>query len=120
MHNTLLIKTICGCDSVQIPSSPLISTLQTTSTSITITWTQTTGDVVDSYTISYSFRVIGCDGGSGSTGNKDIMGIDGATRMYTLSGLEEFTEFTITLTAVNEAGSTSVSRVVRTRAGKLT
>ncbi len=120
MHNTLLIKTICGCDSVQIPSSPLISTPQTTSTSITITWTQTIGDVVDSYTISYSFMVIGCDGVSGSTGNNNIMGIDRSTRMYTLSGLEEYTEFTITLTAVNGAGSASVSRMTRTRAGKLT
>ena len=45
------------------------------------------------------------------------MGIDGSARMYTLSGLEEYTEFTITLSAVNGAGSTSVSRVVRTMAG---
>ncbi len=117
MHNNLLIKTICGCDSVVIPSSPLISTLQATSTSITLTWTQTTGDVVDSYTISYYFTVIGCDGVSGSVGNNNIMGIDGSTRMYTLSGLEEYTEFTITLTAVNGAGSASVSRVARTEAG---
>ncbi len=107
----------CGCDSVVIPSSPLISTPQATSTSVTITWTQTIGDVVDSYTISYSFRVIGCDGVSCSTGNSNIMGIDGSTRMYTLSGLKEYTEFTITLTAVNGAGSTSVSRVARTEAG---
>ncbi len=107
----------CGCDIVVIPSSPLISTLQTSSTSITITWTQTTRDVVDSYTISYSFMVIGCDGVSGSTGINDIMGINGSTRMYILSGLEEFTEFTITLTAVNGAGSTSVSRMAHTEAG---
>ncbi len=107
----------CGCDTVVIPSSPLISTLQTSSTSITITWTQTTGDVVDSYTISYSFMVIGCGGVSGSTGTNNIMGIDGSTRMYTLSGVEEYTEFTITLTAVNGAGSTSVSRVVYTGTG---
>ncbi len=72
---------------------------------------------MDSYTISYSFTVIGCDAVSGSAGNNTIMGIDGSTRMYTLSGLEEYTEFTITLTAVNGAKSTSVSRVVRTMAG---
>ena len=107
----------CGCDTVVIPSSPQISTPQTSSTSITITWTQTTGDVVDSYTISYSFMVIGCDGVSGSTGNNNIMGIDGSARMYTLSGLEEYTEFMITLTAVNGAGSISVSKVARTVAG---
>ncbi len=100
-----------------MPSPPLISTTQTTSTFITLTWTQTTGDVVDSYTISYSFMVIGCGGVSGSAGNDIIMGIDGATRMYTLSGVEEYTEFTITLTAVNGAGSTSVSRVVYTGTG---
>ena len=118
-HNSLLLNTFifCGCDSVVIPSSPLISTTQTTSTSITITWTQTIGDLVDSYTVSYSFTVIGCGGVSGSTGDHDIMGIDGSTRMYTLSGLEEYTEFTITLTAVNGAGSASVSRAVRTRVG---
>ncbi len=61
--------------------------------------------------------VIGCDGVSGSAGTNNIMGIDGATRMYTLSGVEEYTEFRITLTAVNGAGSTSVSRVVHTEAG---
>ncbi len=72
---------------------------------------------MDSYTISYSFMVIGCDGVSGSAGNNNIMEIDGSTRMYTLSGLEEYTEFTITLSAVNGAGSTSVSRVARTEAG---
>ncbi len=72
---------------------------------------------MDSYTISYSFTVIGCGGVSGSVGNGDIIGIDEATRMYTLSGVEEYTEFTITLTAVNGAGSTSVSREVRTMAG---
>ncbi len=62
--------------------------------------------------------VIGCNGNSGSAGNNNIMGIDGSARMYTLSDLEEYTEFTITLTAVNGAGSTSVSSVVHTRAGK--
>ncbi len=62
--------------------------------------------------------VIGCDGVSGSAGNNNIMGIDGSTRMYTLSGLEEFTEFTITLIAVNGAGSAFVSNMTRTGAGK--
>ncbi len=61
--------------------------------------------------------VIGCDGVSGSTGTNNIMGIDGANRMYTLSGVEEFTEFMITLTTENGAGSTSVSRMARTGAG---
>ncbi len=72
---------------------------------------------MDSYTLSYSFTVIGCDGHSGSFGNNNIMGIDGSTRMYTSSGLEEYTEFAIILTAVNGAGSASVSRAVRTMAG---
>ncbi len=116
--NYLLMSTFCGYDSVVIPSPPLILTPQATSTSITLTWTQTTGDVVDSYTISYSFTVMGCDGHSGSFGNNNIIGIDGSTRMYTLSGLEEYTEFAITLTAVNGAGSASVSRAVHTMAGK--
>ncbi len=73
---------------------------------------------MDSYTISYSFTVIGCDGISGSVGNNNIMGINGATRMYTLSGVEEYTEFTITLIAVNGAGSAFVSNMTRTGTGK--
>ncbi len=73
---------------------------------------------MDSYTISYSFTIIGCDGVSGSTGSRTIMEIDGATRMYTLSGVEEYTEFTITLTAVNGAGSAFVSNMTHTEAGK--
>ena len=74
---------------------------------------------MDSYTISYTFRVTGCDGVSGSAGTRNVVGIDGATRMYTLSGLEEFTEYNITVTAVNEVGSISSSRsIILTSAGK--
>ena len=70
------------------------------STSITITWTQPEGDVVDSYEITYTFQ--------GPCPNAEapvtMTTNDGTTREYTVTGLEEFSDFIITITAMNRAG----------------
>ena len=88
-----------SCEVIQ-PSSPTIVSTTPQSTSITITWTQPEGDVVDSYEITYTFQ--------GPCPNAEapvtMTTNDGTTREYTVTGLEEFSDFIITITAMNRAG----------------
>ena len=58
---------------------------------------------MDSYTISYSYITRGCNGTV--LGADTITGIDGSIRTYSLSYIEENSDFDISITAVNGAGS---------------
>ena len=73
------------------------------STSITLTWSQPPGDVVTSYNISYSYTIRGC--GVPIIGTPMILA--GSSREYSLMGLHENSDFTISITAINGAGSNS-------------
>ena len=82
------------------PSSPTIVSTTPQSTSITITWTQPEGDVVNSYEITYSYQgacpdVIPFESGS----------ISGSLREFTAPDLHEFSNYTITIIASNGAGN---------------
>ena len=61
---------------------------------------------MDSYTISYSYITRGCDGTV--IGEDTITGIDGSIRTYSLSNIQENSDFDISITAVNGAGSSPV------------
>ena len=67
-------------------------------TSISLTWSQSSDDVVDSYTISYS-RMAGC-----ASAPSDSRTITRSTTSYLLPFLEEATEYVITIKAKNTAG----------------
>ena len=82
------------------PSSPTMLTTSPQSTSITLTWSQSLGDVVDSYQISYSFIIGGCGVGGGH-----VSTVNGSSREYTFTGLEENSNYTINVTAMNGTGS---------------
>ena len=85
------------------------------STSITLTWSQPTGDIVDSYIITYSFTIRVCGVPGGST----VM-VGGSSREYTLTDLEENSDYTISITARNEAGDsppTTTIMATTSRAG---
>ena len=92
------------------PSSPTIVSTTPQSTSITITWTQPEGDVVDSYEITYSYQgpcpvVIQFDSGS----------ISGNRRQFTAVDLHGFSNYTIIIIASNGAGkSPPVTTTVET------
>ena len=58
---------------------------------------------MDSYTISYSYITRGCNGTA--LGGDTITGIDGSIRTYSLSNIEENSDFDISISAVNGAGS---------------
>ena len=87
-------------------SSPNSSLLQTSAmavsqspTSINLTWTQPEGEVVDSYEVSFSYQ-----GPCSGFNHTNTTTVDGTTRQYTLTGLQEFSNYTVTLVAVNGAG----------------
>ena len=97
IHNLIVTHTSAF---IVPPPSPAMLTTSSQSTSITLTWSQSPGDVVDSYQISYSFTIRVCE----NPGN-GVTSAPGSSREYTLTGLEENSDFIISITAMNEAGS---------------
>ena len=83
---------------VEIPSAPTSLMGTTLTTSISLTWSQSSDDIVESYTISYS-RMAGC--ASAPSDSRTIMK---STTRYLLPSLEEATEYVITIMAKNTAG----------------
>ncbi len=76
--------------------------------SINLTWVQPTGDVVE---YSYNFSINGCPGEDGA----DMIPLsDGTARQYTISGVEDDARFSISITAVNEAGSNNPASIMTT------
>ena len=65
------------------------------STSLTISWSLAEGLTADTFTISYSNTNTDCFNTTGDGSGSDI----GMRTMYTLTGLEEGTEYSITVTA---------------------
>ena len=73
------------------PGQPSVTVSSTTPTSISLSWSVPSGSVVDSYEVMWE-----TDSSATIT--------DGSTS-YTITGLEEETNYTITVTATNAAGS---------------
>ena len=112
MHFFFLCESIFQLVSPPPPSSPTIVSTTPQSTSITITWTQPEGDVVDSYEITYSYQ--------GPCPSQPVTGTfivnDGNIRQYNVSDLQEFSAYSITLIAVNGGGNSSTHHSVTTLA----
>ena len=108
-----IINTHCFCtfhSPVILPSFPTnLQSPSKTSTTIDLTWTQPPGEVVDSFIISYSFSIIGCDGEDGSA----RVSVAGSARSFTLTGLEEDSVFTISIYARNTAGDSRPSLAIQ-------
>ena len=79
-----------------------------TATTISLTW-DVTGDIfIEIFEISYSYTVNTCTAPAGS-------GVcNGTMRSYILSGLNEDSRYTITVTAINSVGNTSNTTTART------
>ena len=73
------------------PGQPSVTVSSTTPTTISLSWSVPSGSVVDSYEVMWE-----TDSSATIT--------DGSTS-YTITGLEEETNYTITVTATNAAGS---------------
>ena len=74
-------------------------------TSINFTWTQPVGEVVDSYEVSFSYQ-----GPCSGFNHTNTTTVEGTTRQYTLTGLQEFSNYTVTVVAVNGARRSEESR----------
>ena len=86
-------------------------TILTSSTSFSISWTLEQTLTATAYTISYhNTNNTGCFSDS-----ETISGISGSQTMYTLTGLEEATEYSITVNAfVNGGGRTEQDTIIAT------
>ena len=97
---TIIISlSLSSCNKIS-PGLPAISVTSTTSITISLSWTSV-GSVVDNYVVMWerdtSRECPGVD--------KDSTTITGGSTSYTISGLEEDSSYTITVTATNAAGS---------------
>ena len=81
-------------------------------TSLTVSWTLAEGVTVTSFTISYSNIDTQC-----FTDSSDITGIAASETMYTVTGLQEGAEYSITVTAMlSDGGSGGDSLIATTMA----
>ena len=83
---------------VEAPSIT-VNTSSINSTAIPLTWTSA-GSVVNSYDVMWTPGGGECSGVSGGSDS-----VDGDTVSHTIEGLEEYTTYTITVTATNDVGS---------------
>ena len=75
------------------------------STSVNLTWTQPEREVVASYEVSFSYQRP-CDGFN----HTNTTTVNGTTRQYTLTGLQKFSNYTVTVVAISVAGRSEESR----------
>ena len=85
-------------------------------TSIDLTWAPELGEVVMSYKVTFSYQGP-CSGFTDS----DNITVESASQSHTLTGRQEFSSYTVSVTALNDGGrSTSQTRTVTTMsAGKI-
>ena len=99
---------------VSLPSSPTnLSSPSQSPTSITLSWEQQAGDVVDRYDIVYTYQ-----GGCSDYTQPENMHMatvnDGTAREYTLQNLQEFSDYNITIAAVIDAGLSMQTKLTAT------
>ena len=89
----------CYSDYNYIDPPVLMDTTTSGPTTIAISWTQSVN--VDRYTVSYTYTIRRCGSGPVS-GSEEIS--DGNARSFTLTNLEEDSDYTFTLTAISTDG----------------
>ena len=81
-----------------------------TATTLTITWT--VSGSIDEFEVTYSYTVNKCSALPAGPRTDTIF--DGSTRAYTLRDLNEDSSYTITVRAINTAGSTNATMMANT------
>lgn len=98
----------------------MVTSMTSTATTITLTWTQPSAEVVTDFTIRHTFEVNGCAGVGGfnmETLSESSLLIADSTYQYTRTRLEEDSTLTVRITATNSAG-TSPEAVIQTSTTK--
>ena len=78
-------------------------------TSVALTWTPVTGEVVDSYEIMFSYQ-----GPCSGITLTNTTTVGAASRSHTQTGLQEFSNYIVNVTAVNSGGHGTQIRMVTT------
>ena len=89
--------------------TPILTEETATSTTIVLSWTQS--GTVDRYTVSFTYTIRRCGSGPVSE-SKEIS--DGNARSFTLTGLEEDSDYTITLTAISASAQLTSNQITTT------
>ena len=109
IHDVLTNFILTDNSRTAIKTDPLSVTLDSTSlTSLTVAWALPEELTVTSYTISYS----NTNNTQCFTDSNDITGIAASETTYTLTELQENTEYSITLTALLSDGETKRDTLV--------
>eukprot|EP00731_Ephydatia_muelleri_P019106 Em0011g1146a len=95
-----------SANAIMIPSTPSLTITQVTSTSITVMWSQPGGEIGTTYTLSYTYQ--GPCAGAGGGGSVSV----GTATQYTITGLQEFSAYTLTITASIGVGSSPPASVL--------
>ena len=77
--------------------APVLTEVTSTSTTISLSWEQR-GQPVDRYRVSYSYTIMECRSEPVMAGHVEIE--DGNVTSFTLTGLEEDSNYTVVLTAI--------------------
>ena len=93
------------CTDPPPPSEPtiIVESITLQATSISFSWTQSAGDVVDNYTVGYNFSVRGC---SDVPQQNYSITLGGSSRMVNMTGIQEDSTVMIKITVNNAGGST--------------
>ena len=78
-------------------------------TSVALTWMSVTGEVVDSYEIMFSYQ-----GPCSGITLTHTTTVEAASRSHTQSGLQEFSNYIVSVAAVNSGGRGTQNRMVTT------
>ena len=79
------------------------------STSVALTWTPVIGEQVDSYEIMFSYQ-----GPCRGITLTNTTTVGAASRSHTQTGLQEFSNYTVGVTAVNSGGNGTQTQMVTT------
>ena len=91
---------------ILVPGQPSVSVGTTTSTSISLSWSVSSGSVVTSYEVMWQRDT------SGECPDEDEGSTTISSTILDIMGLAGISNYTISVTAVNAAGSSAVSETV--------
>ena len=89
--------------------SNLVATTSTART-ISIAWEVTAAIFIERFEVSYSYTVNNCT----ASPKSDTCNVTNSMTSHTLSGLNEDSEYTITVRAINSEGSTNDTIMINT------
>ena len=89
-----------------------LAAMSLTATNISITWNVTAAIFIENFEVVYNYTINTCTAPPGSSSMDTIS--DGTMRFHNLSGLNEDSEYTITVRAINSVGSTNATIVINT------